>query len=194
MMAKRWAGAAVLTAALALVGCEKRVPPPMTEPKAEAEYHIGRADVLEVSVWRDNDLTRQLPVRPDGKISMPLIGEVVAQGRTAPELAAEIGEKLKPFVENPRVAVIVREVNAPRFNVIGEVQKPGSYAMRGNVTVLQALSEAGGFNQFADQDGIVIVRNSGAKTQRYTIKYSELVQGDGNGAVYLDQGDTLYVP
>lgn len=193
MKAKRWAGAAVMAAALALVGCEKRVPPPTTQP-VESEYHIGRADVLEVSVWRDNDLTRTVPVRPDGKISMPLIGEVVAQGKTAVELQNEIATKLKPYVEDPKVAVIVREVNAPQFSVIGEVQKPGSYPLRGNVTVLQALSQAGGFNQFADQDGIVIVRQSGEKTQKYNVKYSDLVSGDGHGSVYLDQGDTVYVP
>lgn len=193
MKAGRWAGGAVMAAALALAGCGRHVPPPQAEPQQQAEYHIGRQDVLEVAVWHDNDLSRTVPVRPDGKISLPLLGELDAQGKTAPQLAQEIQKKLTPYVENPKVTVIVREVNAPRFSVMGEVQKPGTYALRGDVTVLEALAEAGGFNQFADQDGIVIVRQKGAKTERYTVSYSDLTSGDGS-AVFLAPGDAIYVP
>jgi polysaccharide biosynthesis/export protein len=96
-------------------------------------------------------------------------------------------------VENPRVAVIVREVNSSRFNVLGEVQKPGTYPLRSGVTVLQALSEAGGFNAFADKDGIVIVRQNGGQIHKYSVSYSDLVSGE-DGAVYLAPGDTVYVP
>lgn len=194
MKAGRWVGGAVMAAALALAGCGRHTPPPQAEPQQQAEYHIGREDVLEVAVWRDNDLSRTIPVRPDGKISLPLLGELEAQGKTAPQLAEEIQKKLQPYVENPKVTVIVREVNAPRFSVMGEVQKPGSYALRGNVSLLEALAQAGGFNQFADQGGIVIVRTSNGKTQKYTVSYSDLVGGDGNGPVYLAPGDAIYVP
>jgi len=197
MSSGRWLGgswACGLLAALAFSGCvTTQVPPNL--PQQMSEYRIGREDVLEVSVWHSEDLSRTLPVRPDGKISLPLLGEIMAQGKTGPELAAEIQQKLVPYVENPKVAVIVREVNAPRFHVIGEVQKPGTYPLRGNVTILQALAAAGGFNPFADQNGIVIVRQQeGQATQRYTIRYSDLVGGVKGDAIYLDAGDTIYVP
>jgi polysaccharide export outer membrane protein len=184
--------AALVAAALAFAGCTKHVPPPDTNAQA-AEYRIGREDVVEVSVWHDADLSRTMPVRPDGKISLPLLGELQAQGKTAPELASEIQQKLTPWVEKPKVSVIVREINAPRFSVIGEVVKPGIYPLRGRITVLQALAQAGGFNPFADQDGIVIVRERGSKIERYTVSYSDLVADQG-AAVFLDAGDTLYVP
>jgi len=182
----------LLAASLFWVGCGKNVPPPQTGPQ-QSEYQIGREDVLDVSVWRDADLSREVPVRPDGKISLPLLGDVVAEGKTARELAKEISTKLQPYIDAPRVAVIVKQVNAPRFNVIGEVQKPGTFPLRGNLTVLDALSEAGGFNPFADQGGIVIVRHDGQKTERYKVSYSDLVSGDER-AVYLVPGDTIYVP
>jgi polysaccharide biosynthesis/export protein len=189
----RRAGGAVLAAAMVFCGCGRNVPPPQTNPQEQAEYQIGRQDVLDVSVWHDADISRVVPVRPDGKISLPLLGDVLAEGKTARGLASEIAERLKPFVDAPRVAVIVKEVNAPRFNVIGEVQKPGTFPLRGDVTVLEALSQAGGFNPFADQGGIVIVRHQGQKTARYSVSYSDLVSGDEK-AVYLVAGDTVYVP
>ncbi|MBS2028819.1 MAG: polysaccharide biosynthesis/export family protein [Deltaproteobacteria bacterium] len=183
-----------LLAALALSGCATTSAPP-AQPQTLTEYHIGREDVLEVSVWHSEDLSRTLPVRPDGKISLPLLGELTAQGKTAGELAGEIQQKLRPYVEDPKVAVIVREVNAPRFHVIGEVQKPGTFPLRGSVTLLQALAAAGGFNPFADQDAITIVRQQeGQATQRYTVRYSDMVKGNKGDAIYLDAGDTIYVP
>jgi polysaccharide export outer membrane protein len=192
MKAKRGMGV-LMGAALALCGCTHRLPPP--ENRAEqGEYRLGREDVVEVSVWRDNDLSRVVPVRPDGKIAMPLVGELQAEGKTAPELAEEIRTKLGPFVENPRVTVIVREVNARKVFVLGEVQKPGSFPLRGDMTVLQALAQAGGLAQFADPDGIVLVREHDGKVERYNVKYSDMVDGNQNRAVFLSSGDTIYVP
>ncbi len=192
MKAMRVIGGAV-AAWLALSGCAHHLPPPTTRPEA-GDYRIGREDVVEVVVWRDNDLTRVMPVRPDGKISLPLVGELVAEGKTTNELADEIRRQLGPFVDNPRVSVIVREVNARKFFVLGEVQKPGSFPLRGDVTVLQALAQAGGLAQFADPDGIVLVREHEGQVQRFRVRYSDLVGGDQSQAVYLAGGDTLYVP
>jgi polysaccharide export outer membrane protein len=182
-----------LAVAVGMLGCGRHMPPPQTEPAQQAEYHIGREDVLDVAVWHDPELSKTVPVRPDGMISLPLLGELQAQGKTAPELAQEIQQKLTPYVANPHVAVMLKEINAPRFSVIGEVQKPGTFPLRGDVNVLQALAQAGGFNPFADQNGIVLVRQNGGKTERYQVRYSDLVTGDGS-AVLLDAGDTLYVP
>jgi polysaccharide export outer membrane protein len=171
------------------------MPPPAGRAE-QAEYRIGPEDVVEVSVWRDADLSRVMPVRPDGRISLPLLGELQAAGKTGPELAQEIQRRLAALVEQPRVSVIVREVNARRFYVLGEVLKPGAFPLRGEVTLLQALAQAGGLGQFADADGIVLVRSVDGQEQRYQIKYSQLVEGSGSGAgtIYLSGGDTIYVP
>jgi polysaccharide export outer membrane protein len=184
-----------LALAMSTASCAHRPPPPSGAREVTDEYRIGREDVVEVAVWRDNDMTRVVPVRPDGKISLPLLGEVNAAGKTGPELAEEIQKRLIPYVENPRVSVIVREINAQRFFVLGEVQKPGSFPLRGDTTVLQALAQAGGLAQFADPDGIVLVRrDADGSEHRYGVKYSQLVDGDRGNPLYLSSGDTLYVP
>ncbi|HZW90106.1 MAG TPA: polysaccharide biosynthesis/export family protein, partial [Myxococcaceae bacterium] len=130
----RWAGG-LLLGGLLLAGCAHEQP---TAPAATAEepYRIGKEDVLDVSVWRDPDLSRTLPVRPDGFITLPMVGEVQAEGRTTVELEQDISRRLQKYVQSPRVTVMVREVNSARVFVTGEVQKPGAYPLRGNVTVL----------------------------------------------------------
>jgi polysaccharide export outer membrane protein len=186
---------AVVVAVGMLGGCSHRVPPPETPITSAGAYRIGPEDVIEVAVWRDNDMSRVVPVRPDGRISLPLLGELDAVDKTAPELATEIQQKLTPFVEGtPKVSVIVREVNSPRFFVLGEVQKPGVFPMRGGVTVLQALAQAGGLATYADAEGIVIVRQVKDREARYSVRYSDLVNQDNRLPMYLDKGDTIYVP
>ena len=164
-----------------------------TVPRSEghAEYVIGREDVLDVSVWRDVDLSRTVPVRPDGRVSLPLVGELEAAGKTPTAVAEEIRARLAPYVEAPRVVVIVREVNAPKFFVIGEVARPGSYPLRNHTTVLQALSVAGGPNEFASRGGIVVVRGGGE--HRVQVDYSEIVHQPSRDFA-LEPGDTIVVP
>jgi polysaccharide export outer membrane protein len=183
---------------------------------SDQPYRIGREDILDVAVWRDADLSRTLPVRPDGFISLPMVGEVKAEGRTPDELAAEVREALKPYVQDPRVTVIVREVNSSRVFITGEVTHPGAYPLRGRVSILQAIALAGGFTDFADRDAIVVLRRSAAKkaanaegsgtggsgnTEASTqgdyisVSYRDLVEEpDKYEPLILRPGDTIIVP
>jgi polysaccharide export outer membrane protein len=181
----------LLLLALSGPGCahDARLPSGESGPR---EYLIGREDLLDVSVWRDPDLSRVVPVRPDGKISLPLLGELRAEGKTAAVLAREIADGLGPYIQSPRVAVIVREVNAPRFFVIGEVPHPGGFPLRGRTTVLQALALAGGPNEFADRSGIVVLR-AGVASDRYFVDYALLVK-DPTKDFAIAPGDTIVVP
>lgn len=161
--------------------------------EARHEYVVGREDVLDISVWRDADLSRTVPVRPDGKISLPLLGELDVAGKTTNQIAQEIKAGLNGYVQDPKVVVILREVNSPRFFVIGEVTKPGGYPLRGRMTVLQALSIAGGFNEWADKGAIVVMRDG---NERVEVDYAALVKPDGEKEKNfpLNPGDTIYVP
>ena len=156
-------------------------------------YRIGQEDVLYVSVWENEELTLDVVVRPDGKISMPLIQDIQAEGKTSEELADLIHQKLLPFVKNPAVTVIVKEVNAPKIFVTGYVTKPGTYPLRGDLSVLQALSLAGGFTEFASPRKIRLIRNNGGKQEIRLINYHNLLDS-GEGNLMMKSGDTLVVP
>ena len=186
-------GLAVMAAMF--VGCahnQKSLPVAKDEP-----YRIGREDVLDIAVWRDADLSRQVPVRPDGNISLPMVGDVMAEGKTTGELAEEIKTKLTPFIQDPKVSVIVHEVNASRVFVTGEVTRPGAYPLRGRVSLVQAVALAGGFTPFADYDGIIVIRQ-GKDAGKYAVRYSELVQmtddKEKQVEAFLQPGDTIVVP
>ena len=118
--------------------------------RADPNYVIGGQDVLDISVWKEAELTRTVPVRPDGKISLPLLNDVQAAGLTPTQLAAQITESLKKFVTNPQVTVIVTQINSQRIYILGEVNRAGAYPLLPNMTILQGLSSAGGFTQFAN--------------------------------------------
>jgi polysaccharide export outer membrane protein len=161
----------------------------------QARYVIGSEDVLHISVWREDGLTRQVRVRPDGRISFPLVGDVQAAGLTAPQLQAELTRLLQSYVTAPAVSVIVDEVNSYKIYVVGEVERPGALALKTPVTVLQALALAGGLKPFAHGNRMVLVRERDGKTVRVRLNYRDLVLGR-NGAVNLtlESGDTLVVP
>jgi polysaccharide export outer membrane protein len=162
---------------------------------SDQPYRIGREDILDVAVWRDADLSRTVPVRPDGFISMPMVGEVKAEGRTPTELSEELREALKPYVQEPRVTVVVREVNSSRVYITGEVAHPGAYPLRGRVSILQAIALAGGFTDFADKDAIVVLRRSGKDGGTIPVSYSELVEEPEKfEPLILRPGDTIVVP
>jgi len=187
----RWIGR-LLIGGLLLGGCahEQTVAPAAT---AEEPYRIGKEDVLDVSVWRDPDLSRTLPVRPDGFITLPMVGEVQAEGRTTVELEQDIAQRLQKYIQTPRVTVMVREVNSARVYVTGEVQKPGAFPLRGQVTVLQALAMAGGLTEFADRNGMMVIRaNNGP---HIPVRYSDLIDRRAQGSDFpLQPGDTVVVP
>ncbi len=164
------------------------------------EFLLGPEDVLEVSVWRNQDLSRSVVVRPDGKISLPLIGDVQASGLNASQVAAKIAARLTEFKENPTVSVSLKEVNSYFIYVLGEVLKPGKYPLKSYVTVLQGVSMAGGFTPFASKNRMQVIRTNtnedGKEKQiRIPVPYNELVSGKGEIENFiLKSGDTIVVP
>ena len=162
--------------------------------QADPSYLLGPEDQLRISVWDNKELTLDLVVRPDGKISMPLIQDVVAEGLTATQLAESIQEKLSAFIVNPAVSVIVLQVNAPKFYMIGYVTRPGTYPLRGEMSVLQALALAGGLTQYASPRSIKLIRAVGGKQQVRKINYYDMIDDGGEGNYLLKPGDTIVVP
>ena len=161
----------------------------------DPSYEIGAEDVLNVSVWKEPELSRTVPVRPDGKISLPLLNDVQAVGLTPMQLAMLITEKLRKFVAEPQVTVIVTAINSRRIYIVGEVARAGAFPMLPSMTVLQALSSAGGFSQFADQKKIYVLRNEKGKTTKYPFNYKEVIKGQRpEQNILLKPGDTIVVP
>lgn len=157
-------------------------------------YVIGPEDTLHVSVWKEAELTATLPVRPDGQISMPLLNDVQAAGLTPMQLAASLTEKLKKYVADPRVTVVVTGMNSQRIYVMGEVTHTGAMPLTPNMTVLQALASAG-FSQFANTKGIYILRVVNGKQQKMPFNYKKVVKGeDPQQNILLQPGDTIVVP
>ncbi len=159
-----------------------------------SEYRIGREDVLEIVVWHEPELTRVMPVRPDGFIALPLAGEVEAAGKTPAELRATLAKALGAYVKDASVAVLVREINGPRFSVMGEVPRAGTFPLRGAVSVTQALATAGGLGEFAGGVVVWLRQKADGKTERVKLSVKDLVQGETEGALWLGPGDVLYVP
>jgi polysaccharide export outer membrane protein len=157
-------------------------------------YRIGPEDVLRISVWENPELSLDVVVRPDGKISVPLIQDVKAAGLTAGEVAAVIQRNLLAYIKDPAVSVIVLQVNASKFFVIGYVNTPGVFPLRGDVSVLQAISLAGGFTDFASPRKIRLVRNAGHRQEVRVINYYDIIDRGGVGNYLLKPGDTIVVP
>jgi polysaccharide biosynthesis/export protein len=181
-------------------------PPPGTEGKSEkpaetvpespaaSDYVIGADDTLRISVWKEPDLTETLPVRPDGKISMPLLNDITAAGLTPLQLKDLITEKLKKFIADPRVTIVVTAMNSRRIFVTGEVAHPGPMTLLPNMTMLQALAQAG-FTQFANLKAIYLLRADNGKQEKYPFNYKEVIKGNHpEQNIALKPGDTLVVP
>jgi len=167
---------------------------PSTGTQPDPSYRLGPEDQLRISVWENKDLTLDLVVRPDGKISMPLLQDVPAEGLTAAKLAADIQEGLSAYIVNPEVTVIVLQVNAPKYYIIGYVTRPGTFPLRGDTSVLQALALAGGLTQFASPRSIKLIRASRGKQEVRKINYYDLIDDGGEGNYLLKPGDTIVVP
>jgi polysaccharide biosynthesis/export protein len=184
-----------LALAPTLVAC---APPPAYNWTAESAlgYRIGPGDVLKVVVWKHEELGAQVAVRPDGAISLPLVGDVAATGRSAVEIAGDVQQRLHRFYQDdPPVTVQVQEVKSYKIYVVGEVSKPGEFSPSQEVTVLMSLSLAGGFTRFADADRIVIVRRDSRGERRIPFDYSAVVRrGDLRQNIALELGDTVIVP
>jgi polysaccharide export outer membrane protein len=164
-------------------------------PAQDSSYKIGPNDILTIFVWKETELSRDVTVMPDGKITYPLIGEIMAQGQTASELKKAIADKLQNFVTAPEVTVIVRESRSQVIYAIGKVARPGPYPLAPGMTVMQALSAAGGFAEWADQKNILIVRREGGKETQLRFNYKEYTAGEKlEQNILLKPGDTLVVP
>jgi polysaccharide biosynthesis/export protein len=161
----------------------------------DAAYKIGPQDVLRIDVWKEPEISRTVPVRPDGKISLPLLNDVQAAGLTPMQLADVISEGLKKFINNPQVTVSVSEINSRRVYVSGEVTRPGSMSLLPNMTVLQALSTSGGFTQFAKIKNIYVLRTKDGKQEKLPFNYKEVMNGKKpEQNVLLQSGDVIVVP
>jgi len=158
-------------------------------------YVIGQGDVLEVFVWRNEQLSRQITVRPDGKISLPLIQDIQSEGLTALQLQDQITRKFKQYVQNPTVSVIVSQINSYKISVLGKVASPGVYPITTRTTFLEAISMAGGFTEWANQRKITVIRNEGGQKKKIRINYKKIVSGkDPSQNIILNRGDTIIVP
>jgi polysaccharide biosynthesis/export protein len=169
---------------------------PTAVPTVSEEFIIGTGDVLAINVWKETEVSRVVPVRSDGRISLPLVGEIQAGGRTPKQLEAEISAKLKDYVSEPEVTVIVQEIKSQKFNVLGMVMKPGSYVLSNPTTILDAIAMAGGFRDFAKQKDIYVLRRSVNGNQtRLPFNYKDVVKGHKSAQnIALQSNDTIVVP
>ena len=159
-------------------------------------FVIGNDDVLAIDVWKEQNVSKSVPVRSDGKISLPLVGEVQAAGLTPLKLEQEIAAKLKNYIAEPEVTVIVQQINSQKFNILGMVNKPGSFPISNSATVLDAIALAGGFRDFAKQKAIYVLRQNADGTQtRLPFNYKEVVKGKNpDQNIKLQPRDTIVVP
>jgi polysaccharide export outer membrane protein len=159
----------------------------------ESAYRIGADDILKIFVWKEPDLTTTVKVRPDGKIGMPVLGEMRAGGKTAAELQQEIAKTAGEYVVQPQVTVMVMEVNSPKVSVLGEVRRPNIFTLRKKITLLEAIAMAGGFTDFATHKQAVIIRNGATARQRIYLDLERLIFDSQSGPVYLQPSDQVQV-
>jgi len=173
-----------------------RVAPPMpVSATDDPDYVIGPGDMLNISVWKEADLSGTVPVRPDGKVSLPLLSDVQAAGTTPTKLAGSIAERLRQYLTDPRVTVIVTAANSRRVFLIGEVVRPGAIPMLPNMTLLQALSTGGGFSQLARIKKMYVLRTDNDKQIKLPVNYKAAISGEApDQNIVLKPGDTIVVP
>ncbi len=166
-----------------------------TDASAKEAFYLGSGDVLHISVWKDEALTREAIVRPDGRISFPLAGEVSAAGRTIHEVQQELTQKLEPYVPDSPVTVMLSQLRSARIYVVGKVNKPGMFLLEAKTNVMQAIALAGGLTRFADKDDICVLRQGPDGQQAIPFDYGEVVRAEGLEAnIQLQSGDTVVVP
>ena len=189
----------LLLAACTTMPASNEAPPVTAHPEAVANYHIGVDDQLQVTVWQNPELSVSVPVRPDGKITVPLIGDVQAGGQTPTQVSSEIQDKLKAYVRDPQVAVIVTQLRSheylTRVSVTGAVQHPVSAPYHQGMTVLDAILAAGGVNVYAAADDTVLYRKVGDGTKAYRVRLDKILQSGDLATNYpLQPGDVITVP
>jgi len=169
---------------------------PATSNNQPDTYVIGNEDILAISVWKESEISRTVPVRSDGKISLPLVGEILAAGKTTTQLQELVTNSLRPYISEPAVTVIVQEMRSKKFNILGHIQKPGAYAFSPPLTVVDAIALAGGFRDFAKSKNIYILRTvSEGEIKRLPFNYKEVVKGiHPEQNILLQLHDTIVVP
>jgi len=196
------------TASFALLlasGAAAQQPPAAARPAAPAtkpaeapvpaDYTIGPDDVLSVVFWRDAEMSAEVVVRPDGKISLPLLNDIQASGLTPADLKIQIEQQAKKFVETPSVSIVVKQIHSRKVFITGSVLHPGAYALGGQTTVLQLIAMAGGLTEYADSKKIVISRNEGGRPVTLRFNYKDFINGKNlQSNVVLKPGDTVVVP
>ncbi len=161
---------------------------------ATAEYEIGPEDVLDISVWKNPELSRKVPVRPDGKVSLPLVNDIQAAGLTPSELRQQLAARLAEFVPTPEVAVIVSEVQSLKVAVVGAVKTPGRFMLKSPATVLECIALAQGLTEFASRERIVVLRQNGSTTTRIPFNYRKVADGSDQDNFFVKAGDIIVVP
>jgi len=185
----------IITLVAAVFGVSFVAPPAAFGQGAPSDYKLHAGDKIQVSVWKEVDLQRIVIIRPDGKFSFPLAGEVQAAGRSADEIRVDIEGRLKKYIPEPVVTITVEEVSGNRVYVIGQVNRPGMFVMNPQMNVLQALSLAGGGTPFAKLDSISIIRGSGAAQTSLPFRYGQVIEGKSLGQnIQLESGDVVVVP
>ena len=160
----------------------------------DSEFRLGPEDVIEVSVYGEKDLSIAVPVRPDGKVSIPLIGELPASGKTATELQKEIAQKYARFISEPAVTVVVKEINSPKVSVLGEVKTPGMYKIKDRATVLDAIAMAGGLTEYAKRDKVTIIRlDTSGQQSLLKVNLKDQIKGRRADPFYVLPYDKIYV-
>jgi polysaccharide biosynthesis/export protein len=175
----------------ALAEQQAKLPKSPANNPASSEYRLGSEDLIECFVYKEPELTTTTVVRPDGMISLPLIGEIRATGMTASELQVEITSKLLEFMADPVVSIIVKEINSPKISVFGEVRKPDVFPIKQRMTVLNAIALAGGFTEFAKRDRVIVLRIGSSGQERIKLNFERLIK-DGT-PFYLQASDTVFV-
>jgi polysaccharide export outer membrane protein len=161
---------------------------------AAGNYRIGPEDTVLVSVWKNDAISRTVPVRPDGMISLPLLNDVQAAGLTPMELRDVLAAKLREFIPSPEVSVILTDVRSFKVSVIGEIARPGRYELKSWTTILDVLALAGGFTEFASRARIVVLRRDGSVIKRLPFNYNKVIGGSEQDNFYLEAGDIIFVP
>lgn len=163
---------------------------------SDSSYVIGANDVLAINVWKEPDISRSVPVRSDGKISLPLVGELQAGGQTPQQLEQEITKRLQSYISEPEVTVIVTDSKSQKVNILGMVARPGAYLLTSSTTVLDAIAMAGGFKDFAKQKSIYVLRQAADGTQkRIPFNYKDVIKGKNpEQNIRLQAGDTVVIP
>jgi polysaccharide export outer membrane protein len=157
-------------------------------------YIIGPEDVLSIDVWREPTLSKTIPVRMDGKISLPLIDEIQATGLTPLQLKEDLSKRFREYLDDPVVSVVVTQINSYKVYVTGEVRKPGVYRLGSKTTILQIISLVEGFTEWANTQKIILIRKENGQDRRMTINYKKIIHGDFSSNILLMPGDTIIVP